>query len=253
MLPLPDLLIRTAARWRTAQAGDVRLRYLVEGHGPPVVLLHGLSGSVRWWGRNIPALAQDYRVHALDLVHYAGGGGRFALRETARRLAGWIESLALGPVGLVGHSMGGAIAAELAADYPQHVRRLVLANPAVLFPPQVLPLSPQRLLSAGPRFPLTLVPVLVEDALRAGPRLLWETACDVLGNDLREKLAEVQRPALVIWGRHDPFMPVETAAELARLMPRCEYMIVDGAGHNPMWERAEVFNEAVREFFGRAG
>ncbi len=241
---------RTGGRWHEAEAGDVSVRFLVCGKGPPVVLLHGLSGSVRWWQHNIPALSREFRVFAIDLVHHERRRGRsqFVLGETARRLAAWITAIGLDRVSLVGHSMGGAIAAELAADFPDRVEKLVLANPAVLFPVREPRVSVMRFARRSPHFPLTLVPVLVGDALRAGPLVLWQSARAVLARDLREKLRTIRAQTLVVWGEHDGILPGATPREIAARVPRCELLRMADAGHNPMWEQPEKFNAAVSTF-----
>lgn len=240
----------TGGRWHEAEAGDVTIRFLVCGKGPPVVLLHGLSGSVRWWRRNIPALSRSFRVFAVDVVHYKGDqyGSRFVLDEAARRLAAWIVSVGLERVSVIGHSMGGAIATELAADFPERVEKLVLANPAVFFPEEAPLLSVPRLVREGTHFPLTLVPVLVADALRAGPLVLLNAARAVLSRDLREKLGAIRAPTLVIWGEHDGILPGAISRQICRHIPHCELLRLEEAGHNPMWEQPDSFNEAVLRF-----
>jgi pimeloyl-ACP methyl ester carboxylesterase len=243
----------TGGRWHEAEAGDVTIRFLVSGKGPPVVLLHGLSGSVRWWRRNIPALSREFRVFTIDIVHYKGDQyrSRFVLDETARRLAAWITALGLDRVSVIGHSMGGAIAAELASDFPDRVDRLVLANPAVLYPEDEPRISVPRFVRETPHFPLTLVPVLVADALRAGPLVLWNSARAVLSRDLREKLGTIRAPTLVVWGEHDGILSGAIARELCEHIPQCELLRLDDAGHIPMWEQPEKFNEAVQRFLSQ--
>src|SRR5581483_1554615 len=113
---------------RRIAVGPATIAYEVAGSGPPVVLLHGLSGSSRWWRRNIGALAPHRRVYIVDLIGFGASRGqaRFVLAEAAGTLMRWLDLLGLARASLVGHSMGGLIAAELAADAPDRVDRLVL-------------------------------------------------------------------------------------------------------------------------------
>jgi len=238
------------AEWRETAVGDAVIRYVTAGHGSPLVLVHGLSGSPRWWCRNIGPLAQEFRIYAVDLVHFCGGKPRspFVLAEAAGRLTQWLAALGLEKVALIGHSMGGHIAAEFASVFPRKVERLVLVDPAIFFPREPLRVSGTRLLRAFPIVSVSILPVLVMDALRAGPRSLWKSARDLLRSDLREKLRLIRAPTLLIWGARDGLVPVAWADEIAELIPHCELRILSRAGHNPMWEQPETFNKLVSDF-----
>src|SRR5438552_2261132 len=119
---------------RRVKIGPATIAYEVAGAGPAVLLVHGLSGSSRWWRRNICALTPHRRVYIIDLIGFGASRARhpFVLAEAAGYLAQWLDQLKLARVSLVGHSMGGLIAAELAADAPERVDRLVLVDPAAL-------------------------------------------------------------------------------------------------------------------------
>jgi pimeloyl-ACP methyl ester carboxylesterase len=242
-----------AAEWRETAVGHVTFRYLTAGNGPPLVLLHGLSGSPRWWRHNLGPLSRQFRVYAIDLVHFRGGEPRprFVLAHAAERLGRWLAALGIEKAALAGHSMGGHIAARLAADFPEKVERLVLVDPALFFPPESLPATGARLLHRFPHAPMSLLPVLVQDALRAGPLSLWSAARDLRRSDLREKLRRIQAPTLLVWGARDGLVPVAWADEVAALIPNCKLRILPHAGHNPMWEEPAIFNELLREFLSR--
>src|SRR5215210_6043225 len=110
--------------------GDGRhVHYVARGHGQPVVLVHGLGGSWRWWRYNIDALARHYRVYALDLSRrerWLTGSGRIRPQEAAEVLAEWLTHTQIVRTHIVGHSLGGHMAVRLAAAYPELVDRLVL-------------------------------------------------------------------------------------------------------------------------------
>src|SRR3954451_12556185 len=113
---------------RRGKLGPATIASEVAGGGAPVVLVHGLCGSGRWWRRNIGALTPHRRVYVVDLIGFGASRPRhpFALAEAASYLLQWMDQLELARVSLVGHSMGGLIAADLAADAPKRVDRLVL-------------------------------------------------------------------------------------------------------------------------------
>jgi pimeloyl-ACP methyl ester carboxylesterase len=235
---------------RRAQVGSVEIFYQVFGRGEPLVLLHGLSGSGRWWSRNIDALARHFRVYVVDLVGFgaSGNGQRFVLREAAGSIAQWMVQIGIRRAAVVGHSMGGHIAADLAAEFPERVERLVLVDPAVL------PLDPNYtqhtigMLREARQMQLDFLPILLSDALRAGPRTIWQAANELLQTDLRPKLARISAPTLVIWGENDALLPLAFGKQLRRYLRYEELVVIKGAGHNPMWDRPRAFNQIITEF-----
>ena len=100
-------------------------RWRTTGTGPPLVLVHGLSGSSRWWDSVLPSLAESYECHLLDVPRF---GSALRPDETAEWVARWMDAGALEHVRLVGHSVGGAAAARLAALRPELVDALVLVS-----------------------------------------------------------------------------------------------------------------------------
>jgi pimeloyl-ACP methyl ester carboxylesterase len=246
------MIVQNALRLerRRAQVGPATIAYQAAGDGPPLVLVHGLSGSGRWWRRNVGALAPYWRVYLVDLIGFGASHSRhpFALAEAAGYLTRWLDQLELERASLVGHSMGGLIAAELAADAPERVDRLVLVDPAALpfdthlFAHALSLLRELRTLS--PSF----LPVLLADALRAGPRTFWRATTALLLADLRPKLAQIRAPTLVIWGERDSLVPLALARQLAEYLRYEKLVVIEGAGHVPMWDRPQEFNRALIEF-----
>src|SRR4051812_24856986 len=147
---------------REAEIDGKTVRYRVAGAGPPVVLVHGLSGSWRWWASVAGRLAEHRRVYVLDLPRL---GRRLAAAELAAWLARWLRAVEPGRVDLVGPSLGGLVAAELAASEPERVGRLALVAPAGIpcgraLVARAVPLA-QTLWEVRDRFP-----TVVADALR---------------------------------------------------------------------------------------
>jgi pimeloyl-ACP methyl ester carboxylesterase len=228
------------------------VRYEVAGEGEPVILVHGLSGSSRWWVRNIPSLAEHYRVHLVDLPGF--GTMRhlrrhFSLVEAASWLSAWMDAVRLPQAHLVGHSMGGYVCLRLAASRPEPVRRLVLAAPAGLPTGRSIPGHLIPLLGAAYLATPSFLPVLLRDALRMGPITLWRAARDLLAEDVRQDLHSIKAPTLLIWGENDPLVPPAVGTVMREEIPDSRLLVLKGAAHVPMFDRPDEFNAALLGFF----
>lgn len=208
--------------------------------------MHGLSASSRWWGPALPLLAAGRDVIPLDLPRY---GRRFRPHETAGWLADQLDHLA--PVDLVGHSLGGLVCADLAADRPEQVRRLVLVAPVG---------APRR--AAGLH---ELPPVaLARTAIRATPRLLFAMTTDALrwGPEAllhgglfatRELFSgSIAAPTLLVWGARDRLVPPALAAPWRELIPHARLELISDARHVPMIETPSAFAQVVLDFLDEA-
>ena len=223
------------------------------GAGTPVVLLHGLGGSTRWWTRNFDALAARHLVAAVDLVGF-GRNRRFLglpavlppVEEVSALLARWLETFAE-PVHLVGHSMGGQLAIALAAARPDLVRSLLLVSAAGM-PFQLDPRPHVRSLPRSLR-PAAIARVLVPDVLRAGPASVAIAGTRVLLGDLRESLHALRVPALLVWGEHDPLVPLVYGEAMQRAIESSRLVVIPRAAHVPMWDAPETFNRIALDFF----
>jgi pimeloyl-ACP methyl ester carboxylesterase len=221
----------------------------MSGAGEPLILIHGLGGSTRWWTRNVPILARFWRLYVVDLVGFGRSRRQHvALRETAGQLVRWMDELGLAQASIVGHSMGGFISAHLAAQFPDRVDRLVLVDAAVL------PLEPPSLRQAWRmvcglrRFPLTLLPVACMDALRAGPSAMITALRELQAADICRDLPRITAPTLIIWGEYDATLPVTVGQRLHEALPHAIFQIIARTGHQPMWTCPDIFNEVVAQF-----
>jgi pimeloyl-ACP methyl ester carboxylesterase len=235
---------------RYVKIDSVPIHYHVAGQGDALVLVHGLSGSTRWWKYNIAVLAEHYTVYGIDLIGFGQSRGRhrFVLSDAATYIVRWMDQIGVERATFIGHSMGGYIVADLAADYPERVDRLVLVNAAGL------PFSRNYLQHAlglvrALRFlPFNFLPVLVADSLGAGLLNLWRAGREILRSELTEKLAQIRAPTLVVWGEHDTLIPLQWGRRFVEFISDVRFVVVEGAGHNPMWDRADVFNQVILDF-----
>ena len=236
---------------RVAEVGGRPVHYRVAGDGSPVVLVHGLSGSTRWWTPVLPALVERHRVYLVDLPGFGAmrrARMRFALADAAGWLLAWSRVVGLRRVDLVGHSMGAAIALRAAVQRPASVRRLALIAPAGLRTDRSPAGHAVALLLAlretTPRF----LPVLVRDAARAGPRTMLRAISDLLADDVRHELRRVAAPTLLVFGARDPLVPAALGQIYRAELPNAHLLVLDGAGHVPMFERSGDLGAALLDF-----
>ena len=252
--PLPPWR-QMATRRSVVEVPPYRIHTVEFGEGAhSLVLLHGLSGSARWWRYNVLGFARHFRVLVPDIVGFGRTRCRGPLPDMAgfaEVLAGWAERLELGAVDVVGHSMGGQIAMHLAGHFPERVRRLVLVDAAGI-PRPLTPLGLARFAAdvappsrwGDPRF----VPVIVGDALLTGPRTIVRALVRILRDDVRALLPRITAPTLVLWGERDTVIPLEHARELRARIPGAQLVVLRGAAHNPMVDRPDDFNRVVTAF-----
>lgn len=235
----------------TIVVGGRRVRYLERGAGEPVVLVHGLGGSWRWWSRNIDALAECHRVYALDLgrrEHWHRGHTRVRPAEAAVVLTGWLDAVGLARAHLVGHSLGGSMAMRLAAMHPERVGRLVLVDAAGLLHGASLLGLTARALGPAPERTLEFRRIVVTDTLRTNPLVVLQTARDMVRDDLTDHLSRIVAPTLIVWGGRDHVVPVADAYALRDRIAGARLLVVPHAGHNPMYHHAGTFNRVVLDF-----
>ena len=268
---------------RSVQLHGRRVNYVDIGSGeaPPIVLVHGISGNWQNWLENIPRLAQERRVVALDLPGF-GESEDLAEEPTmtglARSVEGLCEHLDLGRIALIGNSMGGFVSAETAIQFPDRVERLVLCSSAgittsdlartpVMAWGRAIAMSGTR--SAAEvrmailrprlrhltfaliaRHPSRIRPdILFEIARGAGREAFMPTLKSIVEYDFRERLPEIRCPTLIVWGKKDAIVPCRDAYEYERLIPGTQPVeMLEDTGHVPMIERPVTFNRTVLEF-----
>ncbi|HEX2910594.1 MAG TPA: alpha/beta hydrolase [Chloroflexia bacterium] len=236
------------------QVRDVPVVYEVCGSGQPLILVHGLSGSTRWWYSNIQALSEHFQLYIIDLIGFGENrsGSRFALSEAAIHLYNWLGALKIERACFIGHSMGGHIVAELAADHPEKVERMILVDPAIYLPVSRL-ISPRHALNLALTIrylPPNFWPILLQDARHAGPVTLFNAARELLSAHIEEKVGEIKVPTMLVWGEHDPLVPLSSGHRLKRHMPQAVFKLIKGAGHVPMVEQPALFNRLALNFLG---
>jgi pyruvate dehydrogenase E2 component (dihydrolipoamide acetyltransferase) len=258
----------------TVSVGAGQLRVVVQGEGETtVLLLHGFGGDAENWQFNLDALANERLVLAPDLPGHGSstkdvGTGLATLVQAAIDL---LDARDVGQAHVIGHSMGGLVAAELALRTPERVASLTLVAPAG-FGPEINRDYIDGFIAAQSR--RDLKPVLqmlfadeslvtrqlVDEVLRykrldgvseALGRLRDELFLD--GRQTRlvaKELSALDRPLLIVWGAQDRVLP---AAQAEQAPASARVIVLAGAGHSPQLEAAGEFNRVVGEFLSAAG
>lgn len=251
--------------------GGLRIAYRREGHGPPIVFLHGFFGDHRVW-RPQRELADEYTLVAWDAPGCGGSSvppPTFSMDDYADTLAAFIEALGLDHPNLVGNSFGATLALTLAIRHPSVPRSLVPADGYAgwsgSFPPEVVA---QRLSQSLPDLELPLervvakwVPGFVTDAAPAsvtgelasiiadfdpdGMRVMIRALAEA---DLREGLSTLAAPTLLVWGEQDVRSPLTVADDLHSRIAGSQLVVIPGVGHLSHFEAPDRFNAEVRSF-----
>ncbi len=246
------------------------LYYEETGGGQPVVLLHGMGCDGRIWEEVRPELARAYRVFTPDLLGHGRSPKpwrRYRPQLYLDYLVRWLEALDVGPVHVVGHSLGGMLALLLAMERPDLVRSVAGVCPVRLVdhtPPREAlrafmrfglallfgapsPGATRRLLTEGMGMPEgALTPEMVarmRESFHRSARAVRSTNGQIRRPEavLTGRLHEVKCPVWLLWGKRDPLFPgVEEMARVAERMPEALPEFMD-AGHLPMLEKPEEF------------
>ena len=230
-----------------------RIHALIDGDGPPVVLLHGLAGSSAWWRHTMPDLSRHFTTYAPDLVGFGRSRGslRASIADRADLLAEWMTATKLAKSHIIGHSMGAQIAIHLASKYPAVLDKLVLVSAAGI-PRPIAITQAARLLSeiipprawGSPRF----LPRIAMDTLRAGPFSVARATASILMDDVRPLLPKISAPTLLVWGTQDALTPLKDGEYMEAHIPGARLLIVEGAAHMPMVDQPARFNAEILAF-----
>lgn len=252
----------------------VRIAYVDAGAGEVLVLLHGVGDSSADWEEQLPLFSTCFRVIAPDLRGYGASERRppFTVERHAADVWALLERLGIEDFDLVGHSMGSAVALQMAVEQPQRVRRLVVANALPSFradtPAKYLLFLRRWLLMAvfGPRrlsasIARSLFPRPDQAALRARVAqrggdndrgVYLATIRGLLDWSVEDRLARLTMPVLVLASEFDYF-PRAEAERFAARIPGARLQLFARAHHALPLERPEAFNAALLAFLQPAG
>jgi len=263
-----------------------RMTYRAAGEGPVVLLIHGMAGSASTWKHAMPALSRRFRVVAPDLLGHgesAKGAGDYSLGALASGLRDLLVALDHERATIVGQSLGGGVAMQLAYQFPERCERLVLVSSGGLgrevnrllrllaLPGSEAALSlgcsePIRQTIAGgaglaAQLGLQPAPVVMElwrsyaslgdeqarKAFLRTLRAVIDSGGQAVSAANRLHLAE-EMPTLIVWGGADRIIPAEHAREAHAAIPGSRLEIFEGVGHYPHVEQPERFVSLLSDF-----
>lgn len=253
-------------------AGEVRLSYERSGSGPPLLLIMGLSGTMRHWSEPFLALLREH----FDVIAYdhrgVGQSSRveqpFTIAELAVDAAGLLAALDVPAAHVLGISMGGMVAQELALAEPDRIRTLTLGCTYCGGPGSSLPSQPElgAAVMSGDReravramWETNVSPAYAANAdayasfravgaeYRVSLEVTMEQLSAITRHDTSTRLGALEMPTLVIHGTVDRIIPVENGQIVAGSIPGARLEILQDIGHLFFWELPERSAEFVRE------
>ena len=270
------------AQRRSVELPGATVNYVEVGEGEPIIFVHGISGSWQNWLENLPHFGAGRRAIALDLPGFGSSpmpAWEISMEAYGRLLHDFCETLGLEGATVVGNSMGGLIAVEAVTAEPGRFERLVLVAAAGImntWNPEVRatataytwskfggafadrgrwivshPHSRQLALAPFFRYPNRLRPELLLEQV-AGARCpgFGDALQSLIGHDIRERLARIETPTLIVWGLSDRVIPVAAGISYHRRIPHSLLEIFERTGHLPQLERPARFNALLDEFLG---
>ncbi len=253
----------------------VEVHYRVEGSGPCLTLLHGTGASLHTWNDWVKELKNDFKIIRLDLPAFGITGPHPDADYSEKRYATFVkefqEKLGITRCHLAGNSLGGLIAWNYAAEYPQNIDKLILIDAAGYSkkPVFILKLARTPVISTvlsklTPRFMVSsnlkqvyydqtkiseeLIDRYYMMTRRPGNRQAFIDRAKTVYTKDSPRIKAVKAPTLVMWGQDDAWIPVEHAANFKRDITNSKVIIYDRAGHVPMEEIPQRTARDAREF-----
>lgn len=267
----------------SVDANGIPTRTLRAGTGEEsVVFLHGTSGHLEAFARNIPAHAPLYRCHAIDMLGHGYTGKPdypYEIPRYVEHLVDYLDAVGIQRAHLVGESLGGWVAAHLASELPERVLSLQLlaaggtvANPAIM--DRIKTSTTKAVRSNDIQLTRDRLRLLMHDPADATEELVEVRhriyhQPDFVANihnllslqemEIRQRnllrpdrLARIQAPTLVVWGHENPFGDVPEAKKMAEDIPGARLQLYPECGHWPQHEQAEQYNPLSLEFLAEA-
>jgi len=240
---------------------EEKFRFIEEGEGEPLILLHGLFGALSNFRDLVEYFRHHYKVvvpilplFELDLLHTTVGG----LEKFVHK---FIERYDYKNINLLGNSLGGHVALMYVLRHPERIKSLILTGSSGLFENGMGDSYPKR---GDYEYIRKKTELTFYDPNVASKELVDEVyemvnvrlkaikiialAKSAIRNNLGEELNQIKEPTLLIWGNNDSITPPFVGEEFKKLIPNSELQFIDKCGHAPMMERPDEFNAILHNF-----
>jgi pimeloyl-ACP methyl ester carboxylesterase len=259
----------------------MQVHYRDEGKGFPIVLIHGTAASLHTWDAWNQELIKNYRVIRMDLPAFGITGPNkntdYSIKNYTKFLHQFLSKLHIEKCYLAGNSLGGNIAWNYTAEYPEKIAKLILIDASGLptnkaqpfvFKMAKTPILNSLFLYFTPKYFIekNIQEVYADDskitdelitryhkmALRTGNRQAFidRAKTDFTPNEFKnsEKLQRILTPTLLIWGAKDEWIPLENGKRMNNLLPNATLYIIENSGHVPMEENPKESSLILKEF-----
>ncbi len=261
-----------------------QIRFLEKGKGPPLVLLHGLGGSLEWWEYNLDSFSRKFRTIAFDFPGFGFSsisGIDFREDASSNFMVSFLDAFQLPQASLLGNSMGGLFAFLTTANQPLRIDKLVLVDNVgfgpklsvplrlgTVFPLGELAISVRnhliakiflnRLFYDSQKIPSHLIPTVLKffnmpqnrkvclQILRSGVDL--KGLKEKIWLKVLDKASSLPHKTLIVWGENDKVAPLDQAYIGKKLIKNSQLHVFERCGHLPQVEWAEEFNRLVLDF-----
>ena len=256
----------------------LRINYVKKGHGEPLLLIHGLISSINIFQDLIDSLSKYNTVLALDLIGFGlsekGDNLNYNLKNMSELALKLMEHESFHSFNVLGHSMGGEVALNLAYYYPNHINKLILVGSL-----GYLDIHATFPITKSPSFILKfLLKIMIKNYYLAklcfsfiffnkknfGTKIFDRVYTSILKNlsletlynftlnydsgKLCEKIKFISTNTLIVWGRNDILVPLKYGQQLNKDIKNSKLIILDDCGHVPFVERPEAFTTIMRKF-----
>jgi len=267
---------------KKVKISGVNVHFVETGKGPPILFLHGLGGSWRDWSANLPAFASNYRAMAMDFPGFGESDKpevRYSIEWLTDVVERFLQQQECDRLNLVGHSMGGLVALNLASRPKSRVKKLVITDAvgvsdkseflAYAMSKKIMGadtewefvesflkdqfrsmaddlIEKQKPQTARDLFESLKVPIIGKPLLPMTPEV--QMIASIFDFDIRPKLASIQQPTLILWGAKDSIASPQDASFLQTKIHASTLIIFPDSGHSPMMEHPSLFNQELGKF-----
>ncbi len=249
---------------------DVDLYYEVSGSGPALLLLHGLGSSTRDWEAQVPEFCKEFKVVTFDMRGHGRSdkpSGPYSVKMFAADTADLLAALDIPSAHVVGESLGGAVAFQLAISFPEKLRSLVIVNSAPMMADRqtaeqrVAVVRQHGMRAMGELLSQSLFPKPELESLRAtfierwaanDPEAYIQSTLSLVGWDVTDQLGSIRCPALVISADQD-YWPLAAKEAYTKLIPGARLVVFPDSHHALPLEKPHEFNAELLRFLKTQG